>query len=151
GGASPSAPKPPDVGDTATPFPTRVLDRVSANAEGMAQFPGNALRDARSRYQARNPQGVADKAIAAAQSSIEAVGTPIAESAASLTPPGIAARAMRKEDPAALTGDALMMLTPGTEELGKATHATVDTTKAGSLYGAMTRAKNTMDHLDSVA
>src|ERR1700675_1049679 len=71
GGAAPSAPKPPDVGDTTTPFPTRVLDRVSGNMEGMAQFPGNALRDARSRYQARNPQGVADKAIAAAQSSIE--------------------------------------------------------------------------------
>src|ERR1700757_3746737 len=76
GGAAPSAPKPPDVGDTSTPFPTRVLDRISANAEGMAQFPGAALRDARARYKARNPQDATSKALAAAQSSIEAVGNP---------------------------------------------------------------------------
>jgi hypothetical protein len=155
GGAAPSAPSDANIRtapSTAPAFPTRVLDQFSKDMQGAADFPASAMRDARSRYQARNPQGAVDKTLAAARSSLESVVNPTAEFAGSLTPPGIAARVASKEDPAKFMGDALTMLTPGTEEAGKATHTEFpDPTKSSGVRGSMTRGKMLMDHVDSAA
>lgn len=152
GGAAPGNPQGPK--EEPKPFDDRVIQRLSENAQGMADMPGNVLKDARERYLKRGAGGVGDAAKSMTEGAYYNAVEPTAKGLYGLTPPGIIGRIADKEDPAKLTGDALGLYLPGGEEAGRAFDATrplKDPTKAGSLWGARSRAQSIMEGVDAAA
>lgn len=152
GGAAPGKPGGPK--EEKKPFDDRVIQRLSENAQSMADMPGNVIKDARERYLKRGTGGVGDAAKSMTEGAYYNAVEPTAKGIYGITPPGLIGRIQDKEDPANIAGDALMGFMPGGEEAGRAFDATrplKDPTKAGSLWGAKARAQSIMDGVDAAA